>query len=318
MKNFSELFEGGSKETQKKRKITFYCICVTLALIATMLIILAIFGIVSLASQHTEDEPEQEAPQVSIGNTQSITLSEEQLHSGTLLILDDAHRYSGEFDAIIMRNAEGRPKTSTGGNVYSILAARVEDDVDFRASPEALEAFNLMMQDFYAASNDDNICVRRAITKANADTVDAIFSSGDTLALNYYFEYPDDDRSIYGVDKYSWIYSNAYKYGFINVPVEPQSTDAEDEEEVGSNIFRYVGVPHATYMKTKRLSFDAYLAQLKNATPDAPLLVRSGRITYASYFLAKDGEHLVPTDYSYSVSGNNVDGYIVTVEITRS
>lgn len=316
MKNFSELFEGGSKETQKKRKITFYCICVTLALIAALLVVLAILGVVSLVSQHTPEEPEQSAPQVSIGNTVSVTLGEDELHSGTLLILDGAHRYSGSFDAIIMRNADGRPKTQTGGNVYSILAARVEDDVDFRASPEATAAFNLMMQDFYAASNDDNVCVKKALTKANADNIDAVFSSGDTLALNYYFEYPGDDRSIYGVEKYSWIYTNAYKYGFINLPID--APEDEESETAGSNIFRYVGVPHATYMKTKRLSFDAYLEQLRSATPDAPILVKSGKITYASYFIAKDGEHLVPADYNYTVSGNNIDGYIVTAEITKN
>ena len=316
MKIFSELFEGGSKAMQKKRKITFYCICITLALIVTMLTLLATFGIVSLISKNADKETENSPVQVSIGATEIVTLDPADLYSGNLLILDAAHKYRGDSDAIILRNAEGRPKTQTGGNVYSILAARVEDDVDFRASPEAAEAFNLMMKDFYAASNDDNVCIKKALTKANADVIDPIYTSGDTLALNYYFEYPGDDRSIFGVDKYTWIYSNAYKYGFINIPLSDDDIE-EGSEETGSNVFRYVGVPHATYMKTKKLSFEGYLDQLRSATPDAPLLIKSGRVTYASYFVAANGEHIVPTEYSYSVSGNNLDGYIVTVEITK-
>jgi D-alanyl-D-alanine carboxypeptidase len=71
-------------------------------------------------------------------------------------------------------------------------------------------------------------------------------------------------------------------------------------------------------MKTKRLTLDAYLEQLRSATPDPPLLTKVGKITSASYYLAADGEHRVPTEHEYTVSGNNTDGYIVTVSIAKT
>ena len=313
MKFLSELFEGGTNATQKKKKVTFYCICVTLALIAVMLLILAAFGVSQLISDLAAADVQSEPNvQVSIGATETITLDAASIHSGNLLILDNAHRYQGDPETVIIRAYEGRPKTQTGSNVYSIVSRGVSEELDFRGTSEAVSALNLMMADFYAAKADDNLCITRAYTLASKDTTDAPFTAATTFELEYYYEYPGEIRGIYGVEKYDWIYSNAYKYGFVNID------DPAASEEGGSGLFIYVGVAHATYMKTKKLQLSTYLEQLRSTTPDAPLLTKVGKITYASYYLSADGEILVPTEHEYTVSGNNTDGYIITVSITKS
>lgn len=314
MKIIDELLEGGTKSTQKKKKITLYCIYATLALIVIMLIILGAFGVASLVSDIAESADDgADAPQVTVGATESVTLAADGICEGSLILLDGAHRYKGEPETVVLRNCEGRPKTQTGSNVYSIIASGTDASVDFRGTPEAVDALNLMMADYYAARGDDNLCVTRAYTSASKDTANALYSAATAFKLEYYFEYPGDVRSIYGVEKYDWIYSNAHKYGFINVE-DPNAT-AEDE---GSGVFRYVGAPHATYMRTKRLTLPAYLEQLRSATPEAPLLTKIGRVTYASYYISAEGEHLVPTAYEYTLSGNNTDGYILTASITST
>ena len=313
MKFLSELFEGGTNATQKKKKVTFYCICVTLALIAVMLLILAAFGVSQLISDLAAADVQSEPNvQVSIGETEAITLDAASIHSGNLLILDNAHRYQGDPETVIIRAYEGRPKTQTGSNVYSIVSRGVSEELDFRGTSEAVSALNLMMADFYAAKADDNLCITRAYTLASKDTTDAPFTAATTFELEYYYEYPGEIRGIYGVEKYDWIYSNAYKYGFVNID------DPAASEEGGSGLFRYVGVAHATYMKTKKLQLSTYLEQLRSTSPDAPLLTKVGKITYASYYLSADGEILVPTEHEYTVSGNNTDGYIITVSITKA
>lgn len=313
MKFLSELFEGGTNATQKKKKVTFYCICVTLALIAVMLLILAAFGVSQLISDLAAADVQSEPNvQVSIGETEAITLDAASIHSGNLLILDNAHRYQGDPETVIIRAYEGRPKTQTGSNVYSIVSRGVSEELDFRGTSEAVSALNLMMADFYAAKADDNLCITRAYTLASKDTTDAPFTAATTFELEYYYEYPGEIRGIYGVEKYDWIYSNAYKYGFVNID------DSAASEESGSGLFRYVGVAHATYMKTKKIQLSTYLEQLRSTTPDTPLLTKVGKITYASYYLSADGEILVPTEHEYTVSGNNTDGYIITVSITKA
>ncbi len=309
----SELFEGGSTESQKKKRLTFYTICITLALLAVMLILLAMIGISNLIAQNVNDGTEQSELSMSIENTISASLGEDAVYSGTLLILDSANRYKGEDKTVTLRNHEGRPKTDTNGYVYTISSPSANDDQDFRATPETVDAFNAMMKDFYRASSpkDDNICIVNAYSKINKDNISTIYTSGHTFELGYYVDYNADHsniKTIYGVEKYSWIYSNAHKYGFINLRASDGS---------GTGVFRYVGIPHATYIKTKGIDFEAYLDQLRAATAAEPLLMKVGKTTYASYFVSAAGEHLVPADYEYMVNGNNYDGYIITAEITE-
>ena len=308
MKLSEELFEGGSKETQRKKKNTFYAICITLALIAMMLIVLLVFGIATLISNNVQKNNEAEQVQFSIGATETVVLGEDAIYSGTLLKLDSTNTYKGgEESPIIIRSSEDRPKTQSGGNVYSILAGRTDAEYDFRATPDAVAAFNLMLKDFYAAKSDDNLCITHAYSIASKDNLEPVFAAGTSFELGYYFDYAADKtdvRDIKGVEKYSWLYSNAYKYGFINVSLESSNS-----------IFRFVGIPHATYIKTKKLDLDGYLEQLRSATSDAPILIKVGRTTYASYFVSAAGEHLVPAEHEYTVSGNNYDGYIITAKI---
>ena len=323
MKNISEIFEGGTYEKQKKKKITFYCICVTFAIIVAMLLVLVIFGIVSFVTQKADEKPNKDQTVVTVGETQAVTLSQENIYSGILLLLDSTHPFKGKVDTVVIRSHEGRPKKPStqegteGGNIYSILAGGTTEDKDFRGTADAVDALNLMLKDFYTARQDDNLCIAHAFTKANAATDDPVYASGTAFSLEYYFDYSankNDIRSIYGVEKYDWIYSNAHKYGFITV--KSGKTD-ENGNEIGSNVFRYVGVPHATYMVAKKLDLNAYLEQLRGATPDAPILTKVGKVTYASYYISADGEHLVPVNYEYSISGNNSDGYIVSAIITK-
>ena len=308
----SELFEGGSTEAQKRKRTVFYTICITLAMLMIMLTVLAAVGISNLIAQKIESAEKTTENQISIQNTVSLRLDEQDIYNGSLLVLNSTTPYKGEDTALTFRGRDGRPKTDAGSNVYIILSSTSSEEQDFRATAQTIDAFNAMMKDFYAEKKDDNICIVNAYSQAKKDQIDPIYASAQTVELEYYFDYdsdPNDIRSIYGVDKYTWIYSNAHKYGFINI----SSADGS-----GSGIFRYVGIPHATYIKTKKIDFDTYLEQLRAATTEAPLLIKIGKITYASYFITATDEHLVPADYEYEVNGNNVDGYIITAAIPTS
>ena len=84
--------------------------------------------------------------------------------------------------------------------------------------------------------------------------------------------------------------------------------------------FRYVGVPHAAYMTENSLCLEEYLEQLKSYTLQQPLDYEAGGKSYCIYYVPaeKSGstDVSVPTDKEYSISGNNMDGFIVTVEMS--
>ena len=311
MKILSELFEGGSNSMQKKKKVTFYVICATFALlVALLLLLLIVFIASSVGNSANKKQPDPEA--VSIGSTTVVTLSDADIHSGKLLLLNAENPLTAAPEVMLIAN--DRPKTELGRPVYSVLGM-----ANLSLEREALKQFNLMAEQFYKNTKDDNLFISTAYD-ASKSSQSPIYEAGNTVALGYYSTNSKGEtvrnESIYDVSLYSWIYSNAHKYGFVLLSSEAQ-TD-ENGKSLGSNVFRYVGAPHSVAITTKKLSFESYLNYLKDKTSaDSPLSVKASGKTYAIYYLSAAGEHTVPTEYAYTVSGNNTDGYIITVDLSK-
>ena len=85
--------------------------------------------------------------------------------------------------------------------------------------------------------------------------------------------------------------------------------------------FRYVGRPHAFIMEERGLCLEEYLMFLKAYTREHPLLFcgADGSRTEIYYVPAECEETVftLPDDGDYRISGNNMDGFIVTLEKRR-
>lgn len=131
----------------------------------------------------------------------------------------------------------------------------------------------------------------------------------------------DDDGVITqyaGEDKYSWINQNCSKYGFV---VRYPETKAQ---VTGYGFepwhFRYVGEPHAVYMTQNDLCLEEYITLIKTHTVDMPLYITDLSLNkwVVYYAPAESGNTTrisIPSDREYQISGNNVDGFIVTFKI---
>ena len=89
-------------------------------------------------------------------------------------------------------------------------------------------------------------------------------------------------------------------------------------------LYRYVGVPHARLMAEGGYCLEEYIEGIKNYTESAQLSITDGENVYHVFYVpaaadGKDTTFTVPTIYkdSYTVSGNNVDGFIVTVTVSQ-
>lgn len=107
-----------------------------------------------------------------------------------------------------------------------------------------------------------------------------------------------------------WLKKHAWKYGFILRYPEDKTAITGIRFEPWH--FRYVGQPHSTIMQEQGLVLEQYLDQLKkrksmSATVDG----QDYRVFY--YPVTKDQVIQVPAQGKYSISGNNIDGIIVTV-----
>ena len=99
----------------------------------------------------------------------------------------------------------------------------------------------------------------------------------------------------------------AAQYGFIlRYPKDKQDATGIDHEPWH---FRYVGAPHAEIMERENLCLEEYVSALRSAAslslPERNMEIR---------FIRPGGEDVeIPDDAVAQVSGNNVDGCIVTL-----
>ena len=141
------------------------------------------------------------------------------------------------------------------------------------------------------------------------------YHTGKTFDLAVF---PQDGSSSYYFDAegdYEWFKENAAKYGFI--VRFPEGKDEITVEAARRRTYRYVGVPHAGYITDNNLCMEEYIDLLRSHTTENPLEYKGDNYTYYMYFVPAEASGTstivpVPADSSYNVSGNNVDGFIVT------
>ena len=292
-------FYCGSTSEQKKKKITFYTICATLALIAVTLVVFLVSLLVLSISGSDEI--------TDIGTTQDIAVDDSVLTSGDLVPLTDKIP-SAKLSALVnLEKYENRVKIYEGGpNAFT-----VGNKPAFFGTPEAVAALNKMIGDFYAAKKDDNIYIANAYNSYDESEQEIPYTLGTAFELKYFSAADVSDwtkkDSIYGVELYSWIYENAHNYGFLTVS-ELAGLKTE------SNVFRYVGEIHAKLMKEKKLSLPEYLSWARAYSCDEPFIENG----YALYYEKEGAKITVPQNYAYTVSGNAANGDIVTVKLSKN
>ncbi len=118
---------------------------------------------------------------------------------------------------------------------------------------------------------------------------------------------------------HSYIPQNCHKYGFIQRYPESKTVITGITYEPWH--YRYVGVPHSYYINSNGLCLEEYIDIVKSYPFNINhLKIEAGGKNYEVYYVpATDGTTgmYVPADKAYEISGNNVDGFIVTVDMTQ-
>lgn len=134
--------------------------------------------------------------------------------------------------------------------------------------------------------------------------------SGLALDFSVYYdsgEFYDFD----GTGEFAWINENCHKYGFI----VRYSPDKQDLTGIGYEPwhFRYIGIPHSIKVTELGMCYEEYVDYLRDYSYENPLSIRTdGGEVYETYF-CEGLKVYVPKNSDYEISGNNVDGFIVTV-----
>ena len=116
----------------------------------------------------------------------------------------------------------------------------------------------------------------------------------------------------------AWFEENAGNYGFI--VRYPEGKSESTGENPRTYTYRYVGVPHASYINTNKLCLEEYIAEVKGHTNENPLEITANGHDYSVYYIAAEEEGTtavsVPADKTYTISGDNDGGFIVTVALS--
>lgn len=114
-----------------------------------------------------------------------------------------------------------------------------------------------------------------------------------------------------GVGEYKWITDNCHQYGFIL----RYESDKEEFTQIGPEgwHFRYIGVPHSNLVVEHDFCYEEYVTYLKQYPFEGEHLTYAVNDTEYEIYYAAGLEVPVPQEGNYTVSGNNLDGFIVTV-----
>lgn len=218
-------------------------------------------------------------------------------------------------------------------------------DYEVKINSAIVENINNMLGDFYKVKGANDIMINSGYRDAELqdelhqeeletlNEEDAIkkVETSDLVAKPGYSEHQTGyvvDFSLHdsegiiteftGEGEYSWIQENCAKYGFVLRYTADKSDITGYAAE--SWHFRYVGQPHAEYMTQNNLALEEYLNLLKSYTAQNPLTVtdlelNNWNIYYVAAEAGANTQIPVSHDNEYSISGNNVDGFIVSVKL---
>lgn len=225
--------------------------------------------------------------------------------NGPLILVDQAHPYTGSqnwinFSEIIDENVKPR---DTSLSIQTEMQQSLCNLFDAYAAANGyanLQIYSTLDSTLDASSIYTNVLPDRSC--GYSFDIGLITSTGEVVP--------------YIKKQNEWMVTNSWEYGFIlRYP--------EDKTEVtgityAPHHFRYVGEVHAAIMHENNFCLEEYLNYLQNYTMESGgLSYTDGSQSYIIYYVPADlsGNTTVqlPKDVSYSVSGDNRSGYILTI-----
>lgn len=248
------------------------------------------------------------------------SLAYDDIYKGDLVLVNAEYEYKFPEDDIDVVTLVGNRNDyySSGDYVTSLdkmVLYQLNTMIEAYAVANNLETTDIFVQDGYRTYEEQvdrhNTGKSRTFEAGHTDyhtgrTFDMFYNDGESGTGFSYFS---------AEGNYEWFAENAGNYGFIvRFPEDKQEITGEKPR---AYTYRYVGIPHAVYINSNNLCMEEYIEELKSHTIDNPLEITANGQNYSVYYTEAEisgvNEVLVPSDKVYTVSGNNADGFIVTV-----
>ena len=336
-RSFNTIRHSQTKVRAKRRRQERVVLLSILAVIALILLSLLIFGICAIADVIASNAPPADTgsgtgggnkptnpPSVTVLYNEQVTRTISDTYYGELILVNKTHKYQFPANLLLTKIEEERSKIN-GSNFYQINADILQSTNRPRVEElesKTFEAFESMMQKHYEISDGDtSVRIRDAYRTLAAQEGFSLapgysdHHTGYCIALDY-------ANTKQPLESSHWIFRNCYKYGFI-VRYPDTKSEITGIDKGYEYCLRYVGVAHATYIANSGLCMEEYVELLKNSySADNHLKITGadGNSYEVYYVPASAGNELttitVPSNYEYTISGDNNGGFIVTVNLS--
>ena len=248
-----------------------------------------------------------------------LQLEESEIHRGSLILVNHDIPFifpSEEFNDLI---SVSEYLTDTIGitSVNTILSASI------------IAPLNKMMDEFYESTGISNVVIRSAFRSLAGQqqifdrTVrewgrrNALLWASPPghsehhtgLAFDFGITRSGQIEMFDGTGTFNWIPRNSHRFGFILRYPRGKT------EITGTNFepwhYRYVGIPHASIIRNNNWAFEEYIEWIRKYTFEEPYTFTFEETEYIIYF-SPETEIRLPYDVDFIISGNNIDGFIIT------
>lgn len=277
------------------------------------------------SGQQQEQTPAEKPEKITTPSGISCTLTqlpEEALRTGELILVNNWNFYHFPAQEELVCIYENKSD--------SYIVARTDTAI----APAAMEALNALLDAFREQGGSKSVNVvaghrteefqqhlfdqsaeRNGLEHAKKYVAQPGGSEHHTgYAVDFSVLNSDGSSADYdGTGEYAWINENCHNYGYIvRYETGKESLTGIWDEPWH---FRYLGVPHATKVAELGLCMEEYMDYLKGYTFEGEhLTIQCADGAYEVWY-TQGTEVYLPDSGEYKISGNNVDGMIVTYKI---
>lgn len=263
----------------------------------------------------------------SVNNYEIITVDNDDVFKGCMILVNEDYPFKNGSDADIVTLYDEKNES------YSVSG------MEIGLQSEAVEPLNNMLNAFYEETGHNDILIVAGfrtleqqqalydedLERTGLDTSTLVALPGHSehesgYALDFSLFFDDGTSGDYdGTGDYEWIDDHCADYGYILRYPSDKTEITKIQYE--SWHYRYVGKPHAYYIMQKGICYEEYMEEIKNYSADSPFeIVDSDGEAYAVYYVPAETEKSVTyvpliSDKPYTISGNNSDGFIVTIDL---
>ena len=266
---------------------------------------------ITITNETASAEAEKNYPKISVETS--------KIYSGHLILVNQAFPCRIDDEAV----AAGNSSDIQFITIKNILDAKNTGVKPYTASDwiVGLDRVAALAMDswFEAFYQETRIPDLRMISGYKPECDDHDFETGRTLTVGIFPE-TGSSYAYKPEGEYAWLAGHAAEYGFIlRYPEEKDDYFDDTITDRRTATFRYVGIAAAAYMTKRNICLEEFLQEIRQYSVSNMLVVTSGTKSYGMYYVPADmnsetTSFPIPSNQSsYDISGNNMDGFIVTV-----